>query len=78
MIIVLSHYFFLEWMHDARFSYPQNAYRQLKARKALSIFKDVSLRTRRMLSLNNVYGDSALLVLNGTYLNSESALMALN
>ena len=32
----------------------------------LSIFKDVPLRTRRVLSLSKVYGDSALLILNGT------------
>ena len=37
------------------------AYRQLNVRRALSIsiFKDVLLRTRRVLSLYNVYGDSA-------------------
>ena len=39
---------------------------QLRARRALSIFKDVPLRTRRALLLHKVYGDSALLVLNGT------------
>ena len=38
-------------------------YRQLRARRALLQFKDVPLRTRRVLSLYNVYGDSALLVL---------------
>ena len=31
----------------------------------------------RVLSLYKVYGDSALLVLNGTSLNSDSALLAL-
>ena len=31
------------------------AYRQLRARRALSIFKDLLLRTRRALSLYNVY-----------------------
>ena len=36
------------------------------------------LRARRALSLYKVYGDSALLVLNGTSLNSDSALLALN
>ena len=44
-------------------------YRQLRVRRALSIFKDVLLRTRRALVLYNVYGDSALLVLNRTSLN---------
>ena len=34
--------------------------RLLRARRALSIFKDVPLRTRRVLSLYKVYGDSAL------------------
>ena len=45
---------------------------------AISIFKDVPLRTRRALWLYNIYGDSALLVLNGTSLNGDSALLALN
>ena len=45
---------------------------------ALSIFKDVPLRTRRALSLYKVYGDSTLLVLIKTSLNSDSALLALN
>ena len=40
------------------------------------MFKDVLLRTRRALSLYKVYGDSALLVLNGTSLNSANALLA--
>ena len=41
------------------------------------LFKDVPLRTRRVLSLCKVCGDSALLVLNGTLLNSINALLAL-
>ena len=53
-------------------------YRQLRARRALSIFKDVPLRTSRVLSLYNVQGDSALLDLNRTSLNSDSALLAFN
>ena len=32
----------------------------------LSLFKDILFRTRRALSLYKVYGNSALLVLNGT------------
>ena len=51
---------------------------QLRARRALSIFKDVPLGTRRVLLLYNVYVNSTLLVLNGTSLNSDSALLALN
>ena len=51
-------------------------YRQLRARRALLIFKDAPLGARRALLLYN--GDSALLVLNGTYLNSDSALLLLN
>ena len=51
---------------------------QLRARRALSIFKYVPLRTRRALLLYKVYGDSALLVLKGTSLNNDSALLALN
>ena len=38
------------------------SYHQLRARRALSLFNDVPLRTRRALSLYKVYGDSALLV----------------
>ena len=53
-------------------------YRQLRTRRALSIFKDVPLRTKRALSLFKVYGDSALLSLTGTYLNSNNALLVLN
>ena len=37
-------------------------YHQLRARSALSIFKDVPLRARRMLSLYNVYGNSTFLL----------------
>ena len=44
----------------------------------LSILKDVPLRTRRALSLYDVYGNSALLVFNGTSLNSDSTVLALN
>ena len=56
------------------------AYRQLRAKGALLQFKDVPLRTRRALSLCNVYGDtdSARLVLNGTSLNCNNALLVLN
>ena len=53
-------------------------YRQSRARRVLSIFKDVLLRTRSGLSLYKVYGDSALLVLNRTSMSSDSALLALN
>ena len=41
-------------------------------------FKDVQLKTRRALSPYKVYGDSALLVLEGTSLNSANVLLALN
>ena len=55
------------------------AYRQLRARRALSIiFKHIPLRTRRALSLYNVFDDSARLVLNVTSLNSDSRLLALD
>ena len=44
-----------------------------------STFKDVPLRTAQaVLSLYKVYGDSTLLVLNGTSLYSNGALLALN
>ena len=52
-------------------------YRQLKVRRALLQIKDVPLRTRRALLLYKVYGDSAFLVLNGTALICNNALVAL-
>ena len=55
----------------------QLAFRQLRVRRALTLLKDVLLRTRRALSLYKVYGNSALLVLNGTSLNIDSALLVL-
>ena len=57
-----------------------NAYRLLRARRALLhvLFNDVPLRTRRVLSLYKFYGDSALLVLNGTLLHNVNALLVLN
>ena len=53
-------------------------YHQLRARRALMLFKDVPLRTKRGLSLYKVCGDSALLVLNGTLLNNVNVLLALS
>ena len=53
-------------------------YHQARAWRALLQFKDVLLRTRRVLSLYKVYGDRALLVFNGTSLNCNNALVALN
>ena len=50
----------------------------LRTRRALMLSKDIPLRTRRALTLYKVYGDSALLVLNGTLLNSVNALLALS
>ena len=54
------------------------AYCWLRARRALTLPNDVQLRTRRVLSLYKVSGDSALLVLNGTSLKSVKALLALS
>ena len=42
------------------------------------LFKDVSLRNRRVLLLYKVYVNSALLVLKGTSLNIDNALLALS
>ena len=53
-------------------------YHQLRAGRVLLQLKDVPLRTRRALLLYNVNGDSALLVLNGTSLICNSALLALS
>ena len=50
----------------------------VESQKAHTIFRDVSLRTRRALWVYKVNGDSALLVLNGKSLNSDSALLVLN
>ena len=46
-------------------------YRQLRARRALSLFKDVPLKTRRALLLYKVYEDNCLLVINRTSFNHE-------
>ena len=43
------------------------AYRQLRTRRALSLFKDVPLRKRRALLPLNLCSDSVLLVLNRTF-----------
>ena len=50
-------------------------YCRLRARRALKLFNDVSLRTRRVLSSQALYSDNALLVLIGDSIN---ALLALN
>ena len=47
-------------------------YRQLTARRALTLFKDVRLRARRVLPLYKIFGHNALLVLNGISLLVES------
>ena len=52
------------------------SYRQLRAKKALLQLKDVTLITRRALLLYEINGNGALL--NGTSLNCNSALLALN
>ena len=53
-------------------------YRQLRTRRALSLFNDVPLTTRRALSLYKVCGNSALLVLTRTSLHSINALLVLS
>ena len=53
-------------------------FRQLRARRAVSLFKDVPLRTIRALSPLTLYSDSALLVRNITSLNIYSALLVRN
>ena len=42
------------------------------------IFNNIPLRTRKALSPKTLYSDSALLILNGTLLNSDNTLLALN
>ena len=53
-------------------------YRPLRNRRALTLFNNVPLRTRRALSIYNVYGSSALLALNGKWLNCVNALLVLS
>ena len=53
-------------------------YCQLRTRRALTLFNHVLLRTRRALSPYEVYSNSPLLVFNGTSLNSDNTLLALN
>ena len=55
-----------------------SVYRHLRARRALMHIKDVPLRTRRALLPFTLYSNSALLVLNGTSLSCNNALLALN
>ena len=52
-------------------------YCHLRARMGLMVFKNVPLRTRRALSLYEIDGDSALLALNKTSLNSINTLLAI-
>ena len=52
-------------------------YHHLRDRRALSQFNDILLRTRRALMLYKVCGNSAHLVLKGTSLNGDNALLAL-
>ena len=54
-----------------------HAHHWLRARRTL-MFTNVALRTRRVLSPYTLYTESALLVLNGTSLNSINAILALN
>ena len=56
----------------------RSSYCQLRARRALSLFNNVPLRSRRPLLLHKVYGDNALLVLNETSLNSINALLVVS
>ena len=72
--------FFLEstWAFWSPDCHHKSARANLRARRALMHFKDVMLITRRTLSLYKIYGDSALMILNGTSLNSVNALLALS
>ena len=60
--------------------YQESISRQLRARRALMLFRDFLLKTRRELLLYKVCGNSTLLVpnvLNGTTLNSVNTLLAI-
>ena len=52
--------------------------RQLRTRRALTLCNNVPMRTRRELSPFTLCSASTLLVLNGTSLNSDNALLTLN
>ena len=58
--------------------FTETKYCQLRARRALLQIKDVPLRTRRALLPLTLYSNSALLVLSGTSLSCNNALLALN
>ena len=51
---------------------------QSRTRRELTPFNNVALKAKRLLWLHKLYGDSALLVLNGTLLNRVNALLALD
>ena len=71
--------YFFSWVYNTSLLGASHlTYCQLRARRALLLFKDDLLRTRRALSPYTLYSNSALLVLNGTSLNIDSALLALN
>ena len=58
----------LKLMQDVRnLMMNRRKYCQLRARRALTLFNDVPLGTRRVLSLYKVYENSTLLLLTGTY-----------
>ena len=70
-----------KYMYNLKDNLPHNTcqiYRQLRARRALLHINDVLLRTRRALLPLTLYSDNALLVLNGTSLSYNNALLALN
>ena len=53
-------------------------YRRLRTRRALTLLNHVPFRTRRVLSLYKVYGDSVVLVLNRIPLDSINAFLVLS
>ena len=62
-------------LNDLSVPIKHEIYRQLRARRALILFKCVPLRTRW--ALYKIYGDSAFLVLTGISLNSSNAHLIL-
>ena len=63
-------WFFFQWFYVS----------SVESQKGVMMFKDVRLRTRRVMSLYSLWriGDSALLVLNRTSLNSINVLLTLS
>ena len=65
------------WEPERHYHYSNDV--PLRTRRALSLFKWCSVENQKgTIAIQCLYGDSTLLVLNGSSLNSRNALLALN